>query len=61
MRAVYADSTSAPHTWQGNGWNSGDLTTSGQSYTYRFTSSGTFNFFCNYHQSFGMTGTITVR
>lgn len=61
VKAVYVDSTGAPHTWQGRSWSSGDLTSNGQSYTYRFTSSGTFNFFCTYHQNLGMTGTVTVR
>jgi plastocyanin len=60
VKAVYADTTGAPHTWQGQGWNSGEMTTSGQSYTYRFTSTGTFDFFCSYHKSAGMTGTVTV-
>ena len=61
MKAVYADDTGVPHTWQGPTWNSGDLTTNGQSYTYRFASTGTFNFYCAYHKSLGMTGTITVH
>lgn len=61
VKAVYADSTGVPHTWHGPTWNSGALTSSGQSYTYRFTSTGTFNFYCDYHQSLGMTGTITVH
>lgn len=34
--------------------NNGDQT------RYRFSTKGTFNFFCDYHQSVGMTGTITV-
>jgi plastocyanin len=63
VKAVYADTspTHPPHTWQGSKWDSGDLTTSGQSYTYRFTSTGTFSFYCYYHQTAGMTGTVTVR
>jgi plastocyanin len=60
VRAVYADTTGAPHTWQGSGWNSGNMSSSGQSFTFRFTSTGRFNFFCSYHQSVGMTGTVTV-
>jgi plastocyanin len=30
------------------------------SYTYKFASTGTFGFYCTYHQSEGMTGKITV-
>jgi plastocyanin len=61
VRAVYADTTGAPHTWQGSTWNSGDMTNaSNSSYRYRFTTAGTFAFFCAYHQSVGMTGTVTV-
>ena len=49
------------HTFTDAGvFDSGDLGPSG-SYTYRFTKSGTFDFVCSYHQSVGMTGTITVR
>ena len=61
VKAVYADSSGFPHNWQGPGWSSQDMDSSGQSYTYRFTSSGSFNFYCSYHQSVGMTGTVTVR
>jgi plastocyanin len=61
VKAVYADTSGLPHTWQGSKWDSGDLTASGQSYTYRFTSTGTFNFFCYYHQTAGMTGKVTVE
>jgi plastocyanin len=58
---VYADATGAPHNWVGPKWHSADLTGSGQSYTYRFTSTGTFSFYCSYHQNAGMTGTVTVH
>lgn len=61
VKAVYADTTGIPHNWQGHGWTSPDMTSTGQSYTYRFTSTGTFNFFCSYHQGVGMTGTVTVH
>ena len=61
VKAVYADSTGTPHNWQGKGWMSPDMSSAGQSYTFRFTSSGTFNFFCSYHQGLGMTGTVTVH
>ena len=61
VKAVYADSTGTPHNWQGKGWKSPDMSSAGQSYVFRFTSSGTFNFFCSYHQSLGMTGTVTVQ
>jgi len=61
VKAVYADTSGAPHNWKGPGWASPDLSSGGQSYTYRFTSTGTFNFYCSYHQGVGMTGTVTVR
>ena len=61
VKAVYADSSGVPHNWVGPKWSSPDMTSNGQSYTYRFTSSGTFNFYCSYHQGVGMTGTVTVR
>jgi plastocyanin len=58
VKAVDADST-APHTFTGPGWDSGQMT-NGTSYTYKFASTGTFGFYCTYHQSEGMTGKITV-
>lgn len=62
VKAVYADTTGAPHTWQGRTWNSGDMSSSRNStYTYRFVSAGTFDFFCAYHRSLGMVGSVTVR
>lgn len=61
VKVVYADSTGVTHNWTGPSWSSPDMSTSGQSYTYRFTNSGTFHFYCSYHQGLGMTGTITVR
>ena len=32
----------------------------GSTSRYRFSAKGTYNFYCDYHQSAGMTGTITV-
>jgi plastocyanin len=61
VKVVYADSSGTPHNWQGPTWHSPDLTATGESYTYRFTSTGTFSFFCSYHQDLGMTGSVTVR
>jgi len=40
--------------------NSGDIG-SGGSYSHTFNTVGTFNYHCVYHQSMGMTGTITVQ
>lgn len=61
VKAVYADETGAPHNWQGKTWNSGDMTSSSNSsYSYRFTSTGTFSFFCSYHRTLGMVGSVTV-
>jgi plastocyanin len=61
VKAVYSDTTGAPHTFTGPGWNSGAMSASGEaSYTYRFMSTGTFDFYCSYHRSLGMTGTVTV-
>jgi plastocyanin len=60
VKAVDVDATVA-HTFTGPSWDSGQMTSSANSsYTVRFTSTGTFHFYCTYHQSVGMTGTITV-
>lgn len=45
-------------TSDGGVWNSGDLT-NGQSFTFTFSSAGTYPYHCFYHPS--MTGTITVQ
>ena len=61
VKAVYADTTGTPHTWQGKTWSSGNMTsTSNSAYSYQFTSTGTFNFVCAYHQQLGMVGSVTV-
>ena len=61
VKAVYADTSGVPHTWTGSRWDSGSMSAgSNSSYTYRFTSTGTFNFVCSYHQAAGMTGTVKV-
>jgi len=61
VKAVYADSSGFTHNWVGPKWSSPDMDSNGQSYTYRFTSTGTFSFYCSYHQGVGMTGSVTVR
>jgi plastocyanin len=49
------------HTFTDNGvWDSGDVPT-GRSYTFRFVFPGTYQYVCSYHETRGMTGTITVR
>lgn len=61
VKAVYSDTTGTPHTFTGPGWDSGGMSSTGKSsYTYQFASKGTFDFYCTYHKSIGMTGTITV-
>jgi plastocyanin len=57
VKVVVSDGS---HTWTGGSWDSGNLDT-GQSYSFTFTTPGTYNYVCNYHAStFGMKGTITV-
>ncbi len=41
-------------------FNSGDVT-SGKSFSYTFSAAGTFDYYCKYHQSMGMTGTVVVQ
>ena len=61
VKAVYADTSGVPHTWTSSRWDSGPMTaSSNSSYTYRFVSTGTFNFVCSNHQAAGMTGAVTV-
>ena len=59
VRVVNDDTTH--HTFTDSGvWDSGDLGQS-ESFTYRFTKSGTYDFVCSYHETFGMTGRVTVH
>jgi plastocyanin len=58
---VHNSDTSGPHTFSDPpAFNSGDVAP-GASYSYHFTTAGTYNFFCSYHQAYGMKGTITVN
>ena len=61
VRVVYADQSGVTHNWKGPNWSSPDMSSSGASYTYRFTSTGTFAFYCSFHRDLGMTGSVTVR
>jgi plastocyanin len=51
----------APHTFtiSALGVESGGMS-QGQTFRYRFTSPGRYTFVCTYHESIGMTGTLTV-
>ena len=53
------DSTDHTFTISSLGKDSGNMT-AGDSYRLTFSTSGTFNFVCTYHESLGMKGTITV-
>lgn len=55
VRATNQDSTA--HTFTGSTWDSGDLS-KGESYSWRFTTAGSFDFVCTRHPS--MKGTVTV-
>jgi plastocyanin len=53
------DSTDHTFTIGSLGKDSGNMT-QGDTYRLTFSTSGTFTFVCTYHESLGMTGTITV-
>lgn len=59
-RVLVRNTDSAHHTFTGPGFDSGDVGP-GATYSFRFDRAGRFDFVCSYHQSAGMTGTITVR
>jgi len=40
-------------------WNSGNMNP-GATFSFKFTTAGTYNYYCTYHCSMGMTGTVTV-
>jgi len=52
-------STSGSNCTADNKWNSGNLNP-GDTYSHQFTATGTYPYFCTYHCSYGMVGTITV-
>jgi plastocyanin len=54
--------TDIPHTTTSDTglWDSGNRNP-GQTFSFTFNTPGTFTYHCTYHQSVGMTGTITVR
>lgn len=51
--------TSTPHGLFSSG-GAGSLHTGGDTYSYRFTSAGTFAYFCIFHASDDMRGTVVV-
>jgi plastocyanin len=53
--------SSTPHTTTSDTglWDSGTLN-AGQTFSITFKNPGTFTYHCTFHQSLGMTGTITV-
>jgi plastocyanin len=51
---------SATHTFTGPSWDTGDMG-SGAVKTLRFSTAGSFSFYCSPHKSLGMTGSLTVR
>ena len=55
---VWTNYDSAPHTVDGEGLDSGTIS-SGESWTYTFTTKGLYDYYCSYHPS--MTGTVIVE
>lgn len=55
---VWTNQDSAPHTVTGTGGLNSSTLSAGQSYSFTFSSVGTFTYHCNFHPS--MTGSITV-
>lgn len=50
----------APHEVTSSAFKSGNLD-AGESYSWTATKAGTYSYVCQYHESVGMTGTLTVR
>jgi plastocyanin len=57
-------------TWKNTGQSAHEVTASafksgnldaGESYSWTATAAGTYSYVCRYHESIGMTGTLTVR
>jgi len=44
-----------------NGLFNQNLSASGSSVCLKFTTAGTFNYYCTFHYTMGMTGTVTVQ
>lgn len=42
-------------------WSRQEMNSAGQEFEHTFQSTGTFDYFCEPHESFGMTGSITVQ
>ena len=54
----WTNEDSAPHTVAGSGWGS-DTLNKGQSFSYTFTSAGTFAYQCGVHPNMKATVTVT--
>lgn len=55
---IWTNRDLAPHTATGSGFDSGALS-NGQSYSFKFSSAGTYNYYCAIHPS--MTGVVIVK
>jgi len=56
---TWTNNGQSPHTVTGSGFDSGNLNP-GQTFSHTFSTSGTFNYHCQYHQNLGMVGTVVV-
>ena len=59
VKVIDADPTD-PHNFTVDGVGHSPTMSSGDTFTLRFDKAGTFGFVCTFHESQGMTGTITV-
>jgi plastocyanin len=57
---TWKNAGSAPHEVTSPAFQSGNLD-AGESYSWTATKAGTYSYVCRYHESVGMTGTLTVR
>jgi copper binding plastocyanin/azurin family protein len=59
---TWSNDGQSAHTVTANGgsFDSGNLN-SGQGFSFKFSQAGTFAYYCQYHRSLGMKGTVTVQ
>jgi LPXTG-motif cell wall-anchored protein len=57
---LWTNNSSDVHTSTGGSWNSGTMNP-GDTFSHTFSSSGSFSYVCQFHESLGMVGTVIVQ
>jgi LPXTG-motif cell wall-anchored protein len=57
---VWTNNSGSPHTSTAGSWDSGTMNP-GASFSHTFSSTGSFPYHCDFHETLGMVGTVVVQ